>query len=959
MLTNPTVGRCQRPLAAPRTVPAKARVLGFRPLSFRKGDAKKVAAAQAVVKDPAETVTAPTNGNGAKGLAKADMPAPAPAAADGLEELKRILARAKAAQQEYSTFTQEQVDAIFKAAALAANSARIPLAKMAVAETRMGCVEDKVTKNHFASEFVYHKYADEKTCGVIERDPAGGVTKIAEPVGVIAGIVPTTNPTSTAIFKALLCLKTRNALVLCPHPRAAKSTIEAARIVRDAAVAAGAPEGIVAWIEHPSLPVSQALMSAPEISLVLATGGPAMVRAAYSSGHPALGVGAGNTPAVIDETADVQVAVSSVLISKTFDNGVICASEQSVVVVDSAYEAAKHEFIRRGAYFLTEEDKEKVRKGLFPNGRLNADAVGQNAVKLGEIFGLTVPPWTKVLIGEVDVIGKEEPLSEEKLCPVLAMYRAPDFKGAVTMADKLINMFGPGHTSVLYTNPRNREHIDYFNSIVKTVRVLINTPASHGAIGDLYNFHLDPSLTLGCGSWGSTSVSTNVSPRHLLNIKSGIERRENMLWFRVPPKVYFKGGCLETALGDLKDKKRAFIVTDKPLFDMGHTDKLTSVLDDYGMRHHIFYNVTPDPTLTCIREGLREMEAFQPDLIIAIGGGSPLDAAKIMWLMYEVPNVEFEKLAVRFMDIRKRVYELPELGKKAPLVAIPTTSGTGSEVTPFAVVTDDATGQKYPLADYALTPTMAIVDTHLVLGIPKKLTAYGGLDALVHALESYVSIFSTDYTKGLSREAISLVFKFLYRSYSNGTSDYEAREKMHSAATVAGMAFANAFLGICHSMAHKLGAQFHVPHGLANALLITHVIRFNATDRPPKQAAFPQYEYPQGKSRYAEIADMLGLGGEKPREKVAALITAIEELKAQCGVPATIKEVLGAEKEEEYMAALDQMAEDAFDDQCTGANPRYPRIAELKQILKDAWDKPILSTLKLEPGLGATVVPQI
>ncbi|PSC69509.1 bifunctional acetaldehyde-alcohol dehydrogenase [Micractinium conductrix] len=916
---------------------------------------------KAKIEPAAEAPPAAKQNGTSDGAPAAAAPLPStPAAADEMAHLKAALAAAKKAQAQYSTFSQAQVDKIFKAAALAANSARIPLAKMAVEETRMGVLEDKVTKNHFASEFVYNKYKHTKTCGVIEVDAAGGVTKVAEPVGVIAGIVPTTNPTSTAIFKALLTLKTRNALILCPHPRASKCTVAAARIVRDAAEAAGCPPGVISWIENPSLPITSAVMSAPEVSLVLATGGPSMVRAAYSSGHPALGVGAGNTPAVIDETANIQTAVSSILLSKTFDNGVICASEQSVVVVDEVYEQVKAEFIRRGAYFLTEEEKGKVRSKIFINGRLNADIVGQSAQKLAKLFGIEVPYWTKVIIGEVDRVGKDEPLSEEKLCPVLAMYRSADFPAAVVTADTLVNLFGPGHTSVLHTNPRNRDHIQYFNTAIKTVRVLVNTPASHGAIGDLYNFHLNPSLTLGCGSWGSTSVSTNVGPEHLLNIKNGIERRENMLWFRVPPKIYFKGGSLDTGLRDLRGKLRAFIVTDKPLFDMGYVDRVTDVLDSMSVHHQTFYHVPADPDLSCIEAGVREMREFRPDVVIAIGGGSPMDAAKVMWLMYEAPHIEFESLAVRFMDIRKRVYELPaEVGQKSDLVCIPTTSGTGSEVTPFAVVTDDRTGQKYPLADYALTPTMAIVDTHLVLDMPQRLTAYGGLDTLTHALESYVSIFSTPYTQGLSKEATALIIKYLPRAYNEGSKDYEAREQVHSAATIAGMAFGNAFLGICHSLAHKVGAQFHVAHGLANAALISHVIRYNATDRPPKQAAFPQYEYPRGKERYAELADMLGLGGPgmRPREKVRALILAVEELKAKCAVPATLKEIIGADKEGEFFAALDEMAENAFDDQCTGANPRYPRIAELRQILIDAWGTPIAETLTVEAGMGATRVP--
>lgn len=955
--TQPAVSRVGRRVVAP---------VCFHPHSK---DAKDPKAATAKATKAADAPPASTsNGNGTSVAAPVAVAAPCPAAVaaaassqDEMAQLKKVLSAAKAAQEKYSHFTQEQVDKIFKAAALAANAARVPLAKMAVEETRMGVVEDKVTKNHFAAEFVYNKYKNEKTCGVIERDEAAGVTKIAEPVGVIAGIVPTTNPTSTAIFKSLLTLKTRNAIILCPHPRANKCTIAAAKIVADAAEAAGCPPGVISWIENPSLPVTSAVMQAQEVALVLATGGPSMVRAAYSSGHPALGVGAGNTPAVIDETADVQNAVSSILLSKTFDNGVICASEQSVVCVASQYEAVKFEFTRRGAYFLKDEEElNKVRNKIFVNGRLNADIVGQSAQKLAMIFGIEVPYWAKAIIAEVDIIGKEEPLSEEKLCPVLAMYKAPDFKGAVDMADRLVNLFGPGHTSVLHTNPRNREHIDFFNETIKTVRVLVNTPASHGAIGDIYNFHLQPSLTLGCGSWGSTSVSTNVGPRNLLNIKRGIERRENMLWFRVPPKVYFKGGSLETGLKDLNGRHRAFIVTDKPLFDLGYVDRVTSVLDSMGIQQQIFTHVAPDPTLSCIEEGVREMNDFKPDVIIALGGGSPMDAAKVMWLMYECPDVEFESLAVRFMDIRKRVYELPEMGKKALMVCVPTTSGTGSEVTPFAVVTDDRTGQKYPLADYALTPNMAIVDTHLVLNMPPKLTAYGGLDTLTHAMESYVSIFATSFTRGQSKEAAALIVEYLPRSFREGGRDYEAREQVHAAATIAGMAFGNAFLGICHSLAHKLGGEFHVPHGLANAALISHVIRFNATDRPPKVAAFPQYQYPQAKKRYAELADMLGVGGGadmKPREKVKNLILAVEDLKKQCGVPATLKEIMGAEREGEYMAALDVMAENAFDDQCTGANPRYPRISELKQLYIDAWSAPIADTLTTEPGMGATFVP--
>lgn len=877
-----------------------------------------------------------------------------PASDTELAALRDTLTKAVVAQRKYSTYSQAQVDKIFKAAALAANQARIPLAKMAAEETRMGVAEDKVIKNHFASEFVYNKYKDMKTCGVIEVDEAAGLSKVAEPVGVVAGVVPTTNPTSTAIFKALLALKTRNALVLSPHPRAAKCTIAAARIILDAAVAAGAPADIIGWIEKPTLAVSQALMTAPEVSLILATGGPAMVKAAYSSGHPSVGVGAGNTPAVIDETASIEMAVSSILLSKTFDNGVICASEQSVVAVDKVYDRVKAEFIKRGAYFLSEEEKVKVRAKVITDGHLNPNIVGQSVQNLAKIFEINVPQSAKVLIGEVTDIGKSEPLSEEKLSPILAMFRAPDFHTAVDMADRLIKFGGPGHTSVLYTNPLNKAHIAHFGDIIKTVRVLINTPAAQGAIGDVYNFHLDPSLTLGCGSWGSTSVSTNVGPMQLLNIKSVTERRENMLWFRIPPKVYFKGGALEVGLKDLKGKKRAFIVTDKPLFDMGYADKVTNILDQINIQHQVFYHVAPDPTLSCIEAGLKEMLEFKPDVIIAMGGGSPMDAAKVMWLMYEVPDTKFEGLAMRFMDIRKRVYELPTGARNSTMVCIPTTSGTGSEVTPFSVVTDDKTGQKYPLADYFLTPRMAIVDPQLVINMPKSLTAWGGIDALVHALESYVSVLATDYTKGLSREAISLLFKFLTRSYKNGPNDYLAREKVHYAATIAGMAFANAFLGINHSMAHKIGANYHIPHGLANAALMSHVIRYNATDVPFKQSAFPQYEFPQAKQQYAEIADMLGLGGHTEDEKVIKLIEAVEALKAELDIPPTIKEILAKTRgvkqvtEAEYKANISHLAEDAFDDQCTGANPRYPLISDLARILTEAYEAPILPLKNLE-----------
>lgn len=846
-------------------------------------------------------------------------------------ELEALIQRVKVAQAEYATYSQAQVDEIFKKAALAANAARIALAKMAVAETGMGIIEDKVIKNHFASEYIYNKYKHEKTCGVIEEDKSFGFQKIAEPVGIVAGIVPTTNPTSTTIFKALISLKTRNGIIFSPHPRAKKSTVEAAKIVLEAAVAAGAPPNIIGWIDEPTVALSQALMQHPDINLILATGGPGMVKAAYSSGHPSLGVGAGNTPAIIDETAHIKMAVSSILLSKTFDNGMICASEQSVIVVDEVYEEVKQEFRDRGAYFLTPEEKVKVANQIIIDGHLNPNIVGQSVATLAQLSGISVPEGTRVLIGEVTEIGKNEPFAYEKLSPILAMYRAKDFKDAVEKAEALIEFGGRGHSSVLYTSPDNSEHINYFESRMETGRVLINTPASQGAIGDLYNFRLDPSLTLGCGTWGGNTVSENVGPQHLLNIKSVSERRENMLWFRIPPKVYFKYGCMQTAIQELRGKQRAFIITDKPLYDLGITRKLEQVLEDIGIKSDVFYDVEPDPSLKTVHKGLALINSFNPDVIIAIGGGSPMDAAKIIWLMYEHPETDFEGLATRFMDIRKRVYELPPLGKKAMMVAIPTTSGTGSEVTPFAVVTDDRTGIKYPLADYALTPNMAIVDPELVMNMPKNLTAYSGIDALTHALEAYVSVCASEFTNGLALEAIRLLFKYLPSAYKNGAKDPKAREKVHYAATMAGMAFANAFLGICHSMAHKLGSTFHVPHGLANALMISHVIRYNATDLPFKQAIFPQYKYPNAKWRYARIADYLKLGGETDDEKVEKLVEAVENLKRELDIPMTIKEALGGD-EQAFSKELEAMAEQAFDDQCTGANPRYPLIKELKEL---------------------------
>jgi acetaldehyde dehydrogenase / alcohol dehydrogenase len=804
----------------------------------------------------------------------------------------------------------------------------------------MGLMEDKVIKNHFASEYIYNKYKHEKTCGVIEYSAETGMAKVAEPMGVIAGIIPTTNPTSTAIFKCLIALKTRNSIIIAPHPRAPNCTGAAARAVYEGAIAAGAPEDIVQWIEKPEMAVSMALMKHPDVSLILATGGPGMVKSAMSSAHPAIGVGAGNTPVVIDETADILSAVSSIILSKTFDNGVICASEQSIIVLDSVYDKVKAELIARGGYLLEGAEKEAVRSKIVVDGHINADIVGQSVENLGKIFGFAVPPGTRLLFGEIDSIGAHEPLSTEKLSPILGFYRAKNFDEATKLAVDLITFGGPGHTSVLYTSPLNRKNITHFQKYMNTVRILINTPASQGAIGDLYNFHLDPSLTLGCGTWGGTSLSSNVAPKHLLNVKTVSERRENMLWFRVPPKIYFKPGCLEVAMQEFAHKKRVFVVTDKPLYDMGVSRKVTDLLDAMRVQHTTYYHVQPDPTLEIIYEGLKEVLSFQPDVIIAIGGGSPMDAAKVMWLLYEHPEVTFEGLSARFMDIRKRVYEVPTLGTKAQLVCIPTSSGTGSEVTPFSVVTDEKTGNKYPLADYALTPSMAIIDANFCMAMPKGLVAYGGIDALTHALESYVSVLATDYTRGLSREAIGLIFDFLPRSYADGANDAEARERVHNASTVAGMAFANAFLGICHSIAHKLGAAFHIPHGLANAALITHVIAYNATDVPFKQAIFPQYKYPQAKRRYAEVAQHLGMAGASDDESVLKLIAGIEALKRSVGIPGSLAEIMGPEKKELFFARIEDIANQAFDDQCTGANPRYPLIKDLSQILSDAWHGP-------------------
>ena len=848
------------------------------------------------------------------------------------QELTQKIQELRKAQKEFAKFTQEQVDEIFRQAALAANNARIKLAKIAVEETGMGIVEDKVIKNHFAAEYIYNQYKDMKTCGVLEEDKTFGITKVAEPIGVIAAIVPTTNPTSTAIFKTLIALKTRNAIIISPHPRAKNATIEAAKIVLDAAVKAGAPEGIIGWIDQPSVELSQNVMR--ESDIILATGGPAMVKAAYSSGRPALGVGAGNTPAIIDETAHIKMAVNSILLSKTFDNGVICASEQSIVVLDQVYDEVKKELAERGAYILKGEEIDKVRSIILnANGGLNADMVGQSAYKIAKMAGVNVPESAKVLVGEVESVELEEPFSHEKLSPVLAMYRAKSFEEALDKADRLIELGGMGHTSILYTDQlKSKDRIMTFGERMKTARTLINMPAAQGAIGDLFNFKLAPSLTLGCGSWGGNSVSENVGPKHLINVKSIAERRENMLWFRVPEKTYFKYGCLPIALEELSDmgKKKAFIVTDKVLFDMGYTNKVTEVLEKNGIQYKIFSDVEPDPTLRCARAGAKEMLSFNPDVVISLGGGSAMDAAKIMWVMYEHPEVNFQDLAMTFMDIRKRIYKFPTMGQKAMMVSIATSAGTGSEVTPFAVITDEESGVKYPLADYELTPDMAIVDAELMMTSPKGLTACAGIDVLVHAIEAYVSIMASEYTNGLALEAIRLVFKYLPGAYNEGTTNVKAREKMAHASCMAGMAFSNAFLGINHSMAHKLGAFHHLPHGMANALLMNEVIRFNATDAPTKQAAFAQYKYPNAAWRYAKIADHLGLGGTTNEEKVELLIKAIEKLQATVGMPKTIKDA--GVSEVAFYETLDEMVEQAFDDQCTGANPRYPLMRELKEM---------------------------
>ncbi len=856
---------------------------------------------------------------------------------DTVEKLEELIERVQEAQKIFATFSEEKVNAIFKAAATAADKARIPLAKMAVEETGMGVVEDKVIKNHFASEYIYNKHKTAKTVGIISQDKTNGIKIVAEPLGVIAGIVPTTNPTSTAIFKSLICLKTRNAIIFSPHPRAKKSTIAAAKTVLDAAIKAGAPKDIIGWIDIPSIELSNMLMQHPKIACILATGGPGMVKAAYSSGKPALGVGSGNTPAVIDETADLKMAVSSILMSKTFDNGMICASEQSIVAVKDVYGEVKKELEYRGAYLLSNEEADKLRSIILTEaGSVNPAIVGQPAYKIAELAGFNVDKKTKVLVGECKKVDVADPFAHEKLSPILALFKADDYDCAVQMAHDLVLLGGAGHTSVLYTDARTRERISKFANTLPTGRLLVNCPASQGAIGDLYNFRLEPSLTLGCGSWGGNSVSENVGVKHLLNYKTVAERRENMLWFKVPPKVYFKRGAVDLALRELEGKKRAFIVTDRFLFNSGAVYNVTNVLEEIGIDYQIFFDVKPDPTLSTINEALNIVRPFEPDVIISLGGGSPMDAAKIIWLMYEHPETNFSDISMRFMDIRKRICSIPELGKKAMMVAIPTTSGTGSEVTPFAIITDDETHVKYAIADYALTPNMAIIDPNFVDGMPKGLTAASGIDALVHAVEAYVSVMATNFTNSNALEAIKLVFKYLPRSYREGANDPVAREKLHYAATIAGMAFANSFLGVCHSMAHKLGAAFNIPHGIANAVLFNQIIKYNATDCPVKQGTFPQYKFPNAKAKYGQIADELNLGGKNDDEKVQLLLNAITTLKNDLEIPSSIKE-LGI-SEEDFYAKLDSIVELAFDDQCTGANPSYPLMEEIKQIYIDAYN---------------------
>ena len=859
-----------------------------------------------------------------------------------IAQLDAMIERVRAAQAAFANFGQEEVDAIFQHAAAAATAQRITLARMAVEETGMGVLEDKVIKNHFASEYIYNKYKDNKTCGVIEDDPVSGYREIAAPLGVVAGIVPTTNPTSTAIFKALLCLKTRNGIIFSPHPRAAKSTRAAAMLICRAAVAAGAPEHIIDCIESPSAELSQHLMSHKGISLILATGGPGMVHAAYSSGTPAIGVGAGNTPVVIDATADIKMAVNSIMLSKTFDNGMICASEQTVVAEAAVADAVREEFLARGAWFASPEEAEALKAVIFKNGSLNSAIVGQSAAHIAALAGITLPESTKVLLAERDSIQADDPFAHEKLSPVLGFYRAPDFASAVSMAGELVRLGGAGHTSALYTRESNVERIRAFEEAMTTGRVLINMPASQGAIGDVYNFRVAPSLTLGCGSWGGNSVSENIGVKHLMNVKTVACRRENMLWYRVPPKIYFKLGALRPALEEYGDRRRACIITDKTMTELGHTATVSDILENLGMQVRVFDSVLPDPDISTARKALEMVNTFQPDLFVALGGGSPMDAAKIVWLLYEKPDIRFEDIALRFMDIRKRVVSFPELGRKAVMVAIPTTSGTGSEVTPFAVITDDATGVKYPVADYALTPDMAIVDPAFVMDLPRSLIANAGLDVLTHAIEAYTSTLATNFADGHAVEATRLIFKYLRASYAGGEDRLIPREKVHYAATIAGMAFANAFLGICHSLAHTLGSSFHLPHGLANALMLPYVIEYNATDTPTKQGMLPQYKYPWVKGRYARLADMLHLAddirGDGPAErtqKTARLVAAIESLKKDVGIPASLQEA--GVPEAAFLDRLDALAEQAFDDQCTVSNPRYPLISELKEVYRKAY----------------------
>lgn len=848
------------------------------------------------------------------------------------QSLNELIERVREAQKKYATYSQEQVDKIFRAAAMAADKARIPLAKEAVEETGMGIIEDKVIKNHFASEYIFNKYREAKTCDVIEHNEDMGYEKLAEPIGVVAAIVPTTNPTSTAIFKALICLKTRNGCIFSPHPRAKQSTIDAAKTIFDAAVAAGAPEDIIGWIDVPSVQLSGALMH--EADTILATGGPGMVKAAYSSGKPAIGVGPGNTPAIITDSADIKMAAASIIHSKTFDNGMICASEQSVIVMNEVYDEFKAELVKRGAYILKDNEIDNVRKTILINGSLNAKIVGQKATKIAEMSGIKVPENSRVLVGEVTSVDSSEEFAHEKLSPVLAMYKAETFEDALAKATKLVTDGGYGHTSVIYLNEvSDKERLSVFENTMKTCRILVNTPASQGGIGDIYNFMLTPSLTLGCGSWGGNSVSENVGLKHLLNIKTVAIRRENMLWFRVPEKLFFKRGCLRTALTELKDeynKKRAFIVTDKFLYESGFTNKITDRLTELGIVSEVYSKVAPDPTLACAREGAKLMEDFRPDVIIAIGGGSPMDAAKIMWVLYEHPEADFEDMAADFMDIRKRIYKFPHMGEKAFFVAIPTTAGTGSEVTPFAIITDERDGTKYPLADYELLPKMAIVDADLMMNIPKGLTKASGIDALVHSIEAIGSTMATDFSDGMAYKAIQLIFKYLPRAYKNGANDPEAREGMANAATIAGIAFANAFLGICHSMGHKLGSYHHIPHGIAVSLVLNEVMKFNSAENPTKMGTFPQYEYPQSLRRYAHIAEVLGLSGKDDEAKLKALLKAITDLKVECDIPLTIKDAGVDEKA--FLESLDQMSVDAFNDQCTGANPRYPLISEIKEL---------------------------